>query len=132
MGLENKVTAERYRIIKSYVEKHESGASDDVAVGKIFGVGATVVRTVRNTRTYEEYLSKGSTYRQRKAKRRKRKNATTLKEPGLPSIGVPFSDQKCINNTIIMRRGFRPITVLILVILFIIVAWLVCRMTYGV
>lgn len=48
-GIGNKVTAERYRTIKKYVEDRDLSCKDDVTVGKIFGVGVSIWRSRNHT-----------------------------------------------------------------------------------
>ena len=72
-GIANKVTFRRDDAIKRYVENYDCGAVDDKEVGDTFGVSATVMRRIRNTRNYDEYLEQSKRY-QRNRKMQKQLN----------------------------------------------------------
>lgn len=57
-GIANKVTRERYQTIKDYIEKYSYGPKDDDVTKSIFGIGQTTLRTIRNTKDYDEYLAR--------------------------------------------------------------------------
>lgn len=89
MGLDNKVTAARYQTIKNYCDEQGCCAQDDRMVGKIFGVGVTVVKTIRNTRDYDEYLATIKRWHGKQTKRRKAGRKVVMPSSGLALEEIP-------------------------------------------
>lgn len=94
-GIANKVTFRRYDAIKRYIEKYDCGAVDDKEVGDTFGVSATVMRRIRNTRNYDEYLEQSKRY-QRNRKAQKQLNGLLIDQPIDQPIVLP---NYCSTNT---------------------------------
>lgn len=129
-GIGNKVTAERYRTIKKYVEDRDLSCKDDVTVGKIFGVGVTTVRMVRNTRDYEEYLAKSKSYH-KKASNGSRGRKVVMPSSGLPLEKIP-TNKYGIDSSAAMLGGVGAAILLFMIVLAAVVIWLVFREFYGI
>jgi len=123
------VTAERYLTIKHYIEARDLGCSDDVVVGKIFGVGRTTIRMIRNTRDYEEYQAKSKLYH--KPKKASRGRQVVLSSSGLPLEELPIQKRQLDNSAIMLGRVGAAVLV-VLLILAVIVVWLVFKEFYGI
>lgn len=113
MGLDNKVTAERYRTIKNYIEQHDLGTKDDVMVGRIFGLKITAIRQIRNTRDYEEYCSKSSTYRRHE--QRSHSKTAIMPSSGLELVEIPLTIER--KDRGMDLAGLSVIVILIITIL---------------
>lgn len=132
MGLDNKVTAERYQTIQRYIEERDLSVKDDIAVGKIFGVSKTVVQAIRNTRDYEAYQQRiKSHHKASKRKRPKNSRQVILPSSGLPLEELPIN-KNGIDSTAAMLGGIGAVILLFLIMLSIVVIWIVFKEFYGI
>ncbi len=128
-GIVNKVTAERYMTIKRYIEERDLSCSDDVMVGKVFGVGRSTIRMIRNTRDYEEYQAKNKSYH--KPKQASHRRQAIMPTSGLPLEELPIRKQQ-FDSSVIMLGGVGAAVLVVLLILAVIVVWLVFKEFYGI
>lgn len=127
MGLDNKVTALRYQTIKNYCDEQGCYAQDDRTVGKIFGVGVTVVRTIRNTRDYDEYLAKSKRWHSKQAKRRKAGCKVVMPTSGLPLEETPVVECHLCKNIGAEFSSFEKYVITMIIIIAIAVLWLAIK-----
>lgn len=123
-GLANKVTALRYRTIKQYCEERDCGAQDDRTVGKIFGVGVTVVRTIRNTRDYDEYLVTVKRWHRKQTERSRKNRSVILPSSGLPLERTPVEKRRICEDAETELNSFERYILFMIILIAIAVSWL--------
>lgn len=100
-GIANKVTSMRYEAIKRYVENYDCGAIDDKAVGETFGISTTVMRNIRNTRNYDEYLERSKRYHKNRAQKQRSNQAIVLPKCYGTNTGCTCATDRSLMITVI-------------------------------